>query len=602
MSIKYILEAVDKITPTLKLIKASFISFKKSLSRKVQLKCVDKITPTLKKIKKYFDKIKTKNIEIKGADKISPAFDKITLALYKMQKSFDYFIRNLNRTHYYANRNLNREHYYANKAHYYANRNLNRELYYANKAHYYANRNLNRNINKGNYFNSNLDRNLNSRYEVGLNPRTYDNFFKDPNLKSLTYRMRRSVGGIGNEIRNAGLEFAPMSIGLAAFGKSALQQSANFESLAIQLEILTGSAKRGKELFNNLSNFAIETPFKMNEVVTSTRTLLGFGIPYEKSIDTIKMLGDVTAGSGADLERLAIVFGQVAGLTKLHGQDALQFVSNSIPIWDLLSKSTGKSIKQLRKLSEQGKISFGMVQDAIRKATEENGMYYKATDKLSESLSGKFAKLQDKIDIALSKIGDDVVKNTNLKKGLDDVSKIIDKLTEKFINLSPETKEFIFYLVLFSIIMGPLLLGLGQLIITFNIVAGSLAFLIARLKLLSLPVLIVIGIFLLLYNTWDDFRIVVNFLVDKLKELWQWLTKIASIGIGKIANLFGIDNKMQIETTSNINTSNINNNKLQAGGNLDIFFNNMPQGTKANFTPIAKNFMNVGLNTIYGGS
>ncbi len=570
MSIKYILEAVDKITPTLKKIKTSFTSFNKSLSKKVQLKCVDKITPTLKKIKKYLDKIKSKSIEIKNTDKISPA-------LYKMQKSFDYFIRNLNRVHYYANRER-----------YYANRNLDRARYYANRERYYANRNL--------------DRNVNSRYEVGLNPRAYDNFFKDPNLKSLTYRMRRSVGGIGSEIRNAGLEFAPMSIGLAAFGKSALQQSANFESLAIQLEILTGSAKRGKELFNNLSNFAIETPFKMDEVVTSTRTLLGFGISYEKSIDTIKMLGDVSAGSGADLERLAVVFGQVAGLTKLHGQDALQFVSNSIPIWDLLSKSTGKSIKQLRKLSEQGKISFGMVQDAIRKATEENGMYYKATDKLSESLSGKFAKLQDKIDIALSKIGDDVVKNTNLKKGLDDVSKIIDNLTEKFINLSPETKELIIYFGIFAIIIGPLLLGLGQLIITFNIVAGSLAFLIARLKLLSLPVLIVIGVFLLLYNTWDDFRIVVDFLVDKLKELWQWLTKIASIGIGKITNLFGIDNKMQIETTSNINTSNINNNKLQAGGNLDIFFNNMPQGTKANFTPIAKNFMNVGLNTIYGGS
>jgi tape measure domain-containing protein len=414
-------------------------------------------------------------------------------------------------------------------------------------------------------------------------------------------KIQQSVENTGKKLRNFGLELTPVSLGLGILGKSALQQSASFETLAIQLEILTGSAERGKELFNNLTRLAAETPFSLNEIVKSTRTILGSGISYEKSIDTIKMLGDVSAGSGANLESLAVVFGQVAGATKLQGQDALQFISNSIPIWQLLNKSTGLSIEQLKKLSSDGKISFGMLQEALKKATEQNGMYYKATDKLSKSLSGVFAKLKDDIDMALAKIGDNVVQTTDLKNSLNDVSAVIAKLTEKFNNLSPETKKFIVYFGIATTLLAPLLLGLGQLVITFSILAGSLGFLISGFASLGLGIIPIVVLTTALYKSWDKVIIVWDYAIDKLKQLWEWLTKVASIGIGKIANLFGFDNKMQIETTSNINTSNINNNKLQAGGSLDIFFNNMPQGTKANFTPTPKNFMNVGLNTVYGG-
>jgi hypothetical protein len=242
-----------------------------------------------------------------------------------------------------------------------------------------------------------------------------------------------------------------------------------------------------------------------------------------------------------------------------------------------------------------------MLQEALKKATEQNGMYYRATDKLSKSLSGVFAKLKDDIDMALAKIGDNVVQTTDLKNSLNDVSAVIAKLTEKFNNLSPETKKFIVYFGIAATLLAPLLLGLGQLIITFSILVGSLGFLISGFASLGLGIIPIVVLTTALYKSWDKVIIVWDYAIDKLKQLWEWLTKVASIGIGKIANLFGFDNKMQIETTSSINTSNINNNKLQAGGSLDIFFNNMPQGTKANFTPTPKNFMNVGLNTVYGG-
>ncbi len=79
----------------------------------------------------------------------------------------------------------------------------------------------------------------------------------------------------------------------------------------------------------------------MPEIVKATRTLLGSNIALQDVVATTKMLGDVSAGSGANLEQLAVVYGQVAGATKLQGQDAMQFISNGIPIYALLQKKYG---------------------------------------------------------------------------------------------------------------------------------------------------------------------------------------------------------------------------------------------------------------------
>jgi len=273
-----------------------------------------------------------------------------------------------------------------------------------------------------------------------------------------------SLKQTSQSVKNVGSTLAPLSATMGLVGFKAISSASNFETLGIQLEILTGSAEKGKNLFQELAKYSAETPFELPEIVKATRTLLGSNIALKDVVATTKMLGDVSAGSGADISSLAVVYGQVAGMTKLQGQDAMQFVSNGIPIWALLQKATGKSIDQLRELASDGKISFDIVNKALTQATEKNGMYFEATKKLSKSLGGLYSTLVDQVNIAFGELGAEMVKAINLQKLITQISDFAGKLTEKFKGLSPETKKFITYAVLIVSVLAPVALILGSLI------------------------------------------------------------------------------------------------------------------------------------------
>ncbi len=253
-------------------------------------------------------------------------------------------------------------------------------------------------------------------------------------VHSIAGQMSTSFSNLSNTIKktsqsfnSAGTTLAPLSATMGLVATKAISSASNFETLGIQLEILTGSAEKGKKLFEELDKYSIDSPFNLPEVVQATRTLLGSNIALEDVVATTKMLGDVSAGSGADIKSLAVVYGQVAGMTKLQGQDAMQFVSNGIPIWALLQKATGKSIDQLRELATDGKISFDIVKKALTQATEKNGMYYKATEKLSKSLGGLFSTLVDQVNKAFGQLGAEMAKAIDLSSNITNITDAIEK-------------------------------------------------------------------------------------------------------------------------------------------------------------------------------
>ena len=418
-------------------------------------------------------------------------------------------------------------------------------------------------------------------------------------------------------VKNIGSTLAPASVAMGLIGAKAISSASNFETLGIQLEILTGSAEKGKNLFQELAKYSAETPFELPEIVKATRTLLGSNIALKDVVATTKMLGDVSAGSGADITSLAVVYGQVAGMTKLQGQDAMQFVSNGIPIWALLQKSTGKSITQLRELATDGKISFDIVNKALTQATEKNGMYFQATQKLSKSLGGLYSTLKDNINIAFGELGAEMVKAINLQQLITQISDFAGKLTAKFKSLSPETKKFITYAVLIVSVLAPVALILGSLIGVaglvisgFGLLAGAFAFLFTPLGF-SLSLFARLAI--VLFNLKDELIIIYDFLkdkfagafdyvADKIKMVMDLINKFRTdsavvlnfLGLEKMANFVS----PEINQPSQINKSQ----SLTAGGELNVNIKGLPKGSNSNFTPRPNSFLPVGINSVFAGT
>ena len=316
----------------------------------------------------------------------------------------------------------------------------------------------------------------------------------------------------------------------------------------------------------------------------------------------------------------------------------MQFVSNGIPIWALLQKTTGKSINQLRELATDGKISFDIVNKALTQATQKNGMYYQATEKLSKSLGGLYSTLKDNVNIAFGELGAEMVKAINLQQLITQISDFAGKLTAKFKSLSPETKKFITYAILITTVLAPVALVLGSLVgilgLTFSglsLLAGAFALLLNPFRLIAFSLYYLVipafnafvsplgtvsfgisALILLFFKLKDSFIIIYDFLkdkfagafdyvADKIKMVMDLINKFRSdsatvfnfLGLEKLANLAS----PEINQPSQINKSQ----SLTAGGQLDVNIKGLPKGSNAGFTPRPNNFLPVGVNSVFAG-
>jgi hypothetical protein len=407
-------------------------------------------------------------------------------------------------------------------------------------------------------------------------------------------QMANNMSNLSDKAFGFSKSVAVMSTSIGAMGIKAIKSAGDFETLGIQLEILTGSAEKGKNLFQELSKYSAQTPFELPEIVKATRTLLGSNIALQDVVATTKMLGDVSAGSGANIEALAVVYGQVAGATKLQGQDPMQFISNGIPIYALLQKTTGKSIAQLKEMGSKGEISFNLVNQALAQATQKTGMYFQATDKLSKSLNGMFSTLKDNINLAFAELGTEIVKVVDLKNLITEISVVANNITQAFKGLSPEMKKFIVYGGMFLTALLPIGLALGGFLVALKQIAIVIAF-IGRTALL---------------NPFTFWLSAIALLVTNFDTIWSIVKKIFDI-IGKIAigavRMFGRDTTFGKFVNSKLDlfvnkenqiTQPMQSTRQSFSGGFDVNFANMPKNTTVSQRQSSPNF-NLGFNTTY---
>ena len=88
------------------------------------------------------------------------------------------------------------------------------------------------------------------------------------------------------------------------------------------------------------------------------------------------------------------------------GQDLLQMINQGFNPLQEISRTTGRSMKELKEAMSQGAISVDMVTDAFRTATEEGGLFYKNLEGQSATLRGQLGQLSDAYTQMLNKIGE----------------------------------------------------------------------------------------------------------------------------------------------------------------------------------------------------
>ena len=213
-----------------------------------------------------------------------------------------------------------------------------------------------------------------------------------------------SLGSLGTLASGAAAGFALLK--LKDYGQYALQTSAAFEQLAISFRVMTGSAQTGQELTDAIIKLGAETPMTAQQLSKAAQLLLSFGESAENIIPDLQLLGDITGGEVNRFNMLALAFAQVGANGKLMGQDLLQMVNAGFNPLQIMSQTTGKSMGQLRKEMEDGRVTFQMVRQAMADAASEGGRYFGLMEQQSQSLNGRLSTLGDTWEQVAKNIGD----------------------------------------------------------------------------------------------------------------------------------------------------------------------------------------------------
>ena len=226
----------------------------------------------------------------------------------------------------------------------------------------------------------------------------------EKNVKGFT----RSVDGLGAVAKKAGAVFAGVFAAkkLLDFGVAAVTASAKAEGLKTQLETLTGSADSANKIFQEFIEFSASTPFQIGGITNTTKKLLSFGFAQEEIIEKLKDLGDVAAGSGADLEELGLIFGQVRAAGKLTGERFLQLQERAIPIGPAIAKTMGVAENSVRKMVSEGRVSFQIFERAFSSLSEEGNQFAGGMVRQSQTFNGVISTLSDNAEIFAAAVGD----------------------------------------------------------------------------------------------------------------------------------------------------------------------------------------------------
>lgn len=193
-----------------------------------------------------------------------------------------------------------------------------------------------------------------------------------------------------------------------------------FELQNTALASILQNKDKADKLFAQITELAVKSPFTLKELTTYTKSLSAYQVEYEKLYDTTKMLADVSAGLGVDMQRLILAFGQVKASNFLRGTEVRQFTEAGFNILGELAKYYSElegrmiSVGDVQERVTKRMVAFGDVEEVFKRVTSAGGIFYNMQERQAETLAGQMSNLQDSIDIMLNDIGranDGIIKN-----------------------------------------------------------------------------------------------------------------------------------------------------------------------------------------------
>ena len=218
--------------------------------------------------------------------------------------------------------------------------------------------------------------------------------------------LARSFSYIRNRIVYA------MTLGAAtSFTKQVYEIRGQYELLERSLGVLVNSFQKGSEIFQELNEMAIKSPFTLIELGTAAKQLTAYNFATEEVVETTRRLADISAALGVPMERLTYNLGQIRAQTVLTARDARDFANAGLPIAKSLADyytelegrvvSTGDVFDRMSKKA----VSYNDVMAVLYKMTDEGGKFFDFQSKQADTLRVQINNLTLAWNNMLNEIG-----------------------------------------------------------------------------------------------------------------------------------------------------------------------------------------------------
>jgi len=208
-----------------------------------------------------------------------------------------------------------------------------------------------------------------------------------------------------------GVGTALAAIAGAAKGMSFATQT---EQLTVAFATMLKSTDQAQKLNAEITAFSATNPFALTELREAGKTLLAFNVSQQQIVPTMKMLGDIAAGTGKPINELAEAYGKMKSRGVADMERLNTFMAAGALNADTFAASMGMTSQALFKAVENKQITFSDVQRGLIAATAAGGKFHGMIDAQGQTVGGLVNQLKDNVNITLASIGEKLFTTFNV--------------------------------------------------------------------------------------------------------------------------------------------------------------------------------------------
>jgi tape measure domain-containing protein len=152
-----------------------------------------------------------------------------------------------------------------------------------------------------------------------------------------------------------------------------------FDNMRQQADIafttMLGSGQKAKAFLDDMQRFAAKTPFDFEGLLKASQRMLAMGFSAKEVKPSLTAIGDAMAGLGQGsevLQNVTTALGQMKMAGRVTAQDMNQLTNAGVAGWKYLAEATGKSVAEVRKMSEQGLLDGAQAVKVITAGMERD--------------------------------------------------------------------------------------------------------------------------------------------------------------------------------------------------------------------------------------